>query len=65
MFGSGPMELIIILLIVLVLFGAKKLPQIKTLIPHLSNHRRENIFFSKKKPAPGQTRNNDDRAQIF
>ena len=28
MFGLGPMELTIVLMIVLVLFGAKKLPQI-------------------------------------
>ncbi len=28
MFGLGPMELIIVFLIVVILFGAKKLPQI-------------------------------------
>lgn len=48
MFGLGPMELIIIFLIVLVLFGARKLPQIGDGIGRAINNFKHEISTKEK-----------------
>jgi len=63
-FGIGPLELVVILLIVLVIFGAKRLPEIGRGLGSSAREFKEGITGDKAGDDPAARKHKDDDPKV-